>query len=250
MAEPSRRPEKACSAPRDEVIRLLARGQVSSFQPTPWGSNYTFIVILVDGQRELEAIYKPRRGESPLWDFPPGTLYLREYASYLMSRPLGWPAIPPTVIREGPLGIGSFQLFIHPHLGQDFFSLKAQYVLELQRVAVFDVLVNNADRKGGHCLLDDEGRLWVIDHGLTFHVDPKLRTVLWDWSGQPIPSIIVEDLRRVRPRLNPREKLMRSLRELLAEEEVEALARRWDVLLERPVFPLRGPYRSVPWPPF
>ncbi len=237
-------------SPDADILRLLARGHISSCRELPWGSNYTFLATIVADATQIRAVYKPRRGEAPLWDFPQGTLYLREYASYVLSRGLGWPSIPPTVVRDGPWGIGSFQLYVDPLPGQDYFSFHAQYASELQKVAVFDALANNADRKGGHCLLDRRGRLWVIDHGLTFNTDPKLRTVLWDWSGQAIPSEIVERMREVRPHLEPGEKLWARLRKLLAGDELDALARRWDGLLERPIFPLRGPYRSVPWPPF
>ena len=234
----------------EDVVRTLARGHISSCRQLPWGSNYTFLATVATDFSEIRAIYKPRRGEAPLWDFPQGTLYLREYASYVLSRALGWPSIPPTVIRDGPWGVGSFQLYIELMPGQDYFSFYARYVSDLQRVAVFDALANNADRKGGHCLLDRQGRLWIIDHGLTFNTEPKLRTILWDWSGQPIPPGVVEGLRQVRPQLEPGGKLWASLSKLLAREEMSALAERWDGLLERPVFPLRGPYRSVPWPPF
>src|SRR5690606_34583588 len=151
--------------------------QFTSCELIPWGSNYTFAAALVDQQGgRCLAVYKPRRGEAPLYDFPSGTLFLRERAAYLAARLLGWDFIPPTIIRTGPHGIGSVQLFVEAEENAHYFEFHRQRAAELQSMALFDLLVNNADRKAGHCLLGKDGRVWGIDHGLTFHHLPKLRT--------------------------------------------------------------------------
>ena len=138
-----------------------------------------------DGVRGL-AVYKPRRGEAPLYDFPDGTLYRREFAAYVVSEAIGWHLVPPTVIRDGPYGVGTAQLFIDAQPKRNYFTLREDRSDDLKPMAAFDVFANNADRKGAHCLLDPEDRIWGIDHGLTFNVDYKLRTVIWDFSGQPV----------------------------------------------------------------
>ncbi|MEE8303163.1 MAG: SCO1664 family protein, partial [Candidatus Tectomicrobia bacterium] len=154
-----------------ELCKLLQRGRIVECGLIPWGSNYTFLVSMdVEEPVPLLGIYKPRRGETPLWDFPEGTLYKREYASFLLSEALGWQLVPPTIIRKGPNGIGSVQLFMH-HQDEDadYFALRQQHVREVQMMAVFDMIANNTDRKAGHCLRGEDGHIWGIDHGLTFH---------------------------------------------------------------------------------
>ncbi|TAK35237.1 MAG: hypothetical protein EPO21_06810 [Chloroflexota bacterium] len=211
------------------------------------GSNGTFLVTL--SQADAEAglgVWKPRRGETPLWDFPAGTLYKREYAAYLVSRALGWPNIPPTVIRDGPYGIGALQLFIDAHPDSHYFTFGNAHPLESRQIAVFDVLVNNADRKAGHCLEGSDGRIWVIDHGLTFSAEPKLRTVIWDFHGQPIPQELTQDLAQLDAELD--DELGFQLNDLLASDEISTLRERLRQLLATPRFPEPGPYRCVPWP--
>lgn len=208
-------------------------------------SNYTFLVRLCGAAGgEALAVYKPRRGESPLWDFPDGTLYRREVAAYRLSRLLGWPAIPATVVRRrGPHGIGALQELVESQAGRHYLDGTEQPPRTWQEVAVFDVLANNADRKAGHCLLDADGRWWVVDHGLTFHVDPKLRTVIWDFAGRPLPEELRGDLERALPEVD-------QLGELLPEPEVEALRFRLESALQpgwRFPHPTSG--WSVPWPP-
>ncbi len=148
-------------------------------------------------RRSTLAIYKPQRGERPLWDFPSGTLGRREVATYLVAEAVGWGLVPPTVLREGPYGSGSVQLFVEAQEEIHFFTIQddARYADDLRRLAALDVICNNADRKAGHCLVDVDGRLWAIDNALTFHVDPKLRTVIWDFAGTPLPARIGSDLR-------------------------------------------------------
>jgi hypothetical protein len=238
----------------DDPFALLEQGTMEAVELIPWGSNYTFAALLVgeDGSR-CYGVYKPRRGEVPLRDFPNGTLYRREVAAFRLSQQLGWDMIPPTVIREvGPHGIGSLQLYVEPRAGAggQYERLRDSHRCDLQRMAVFDLLANNADRKGGHCLLDVRGHVWGIDHGLTFHYVPKLRTVIWDHCGEPIPAELVAALRSVRGDAVRMAALETEVRPLLADQEWEALLQRWDRLLKNPCFPNLDPYRNVPWPPF
>ncbi len=231
----------------DDVLCLLARGEMVASELIPWGSNYTFAIRLkCDGVAAL-AVYKPQRGEAPLWDFPRGTLYQREYAAYVVSNVLGWDFIPPTVIRDGLHGLGSVQLFVE-HQGQDFFDFRAERAAELQRMCAFDVVSNNADRKAGHCLLSADGRVWGIDHGLTFNVQPKLRTVIWDYGGEAVPQPLIDDLFELRTDPVRVKELHSRLTGCLTDEEIALLLKRIDTLVESPVFPLPYSRRSVPWP--
>lgn len=234
----------------EELCDLLRRGRILECGLIPWGSNYTFLATMDVGQRlPLLAVYKPRRGEAPLWDFPDGTLYKREYASFLISEALQWCLVPPTVIRKGPNGIGSAQLFIHHREEMaDYFALRDQYTHEVQLLAVFDLLTNNTDRKAGHCLLGEDGRIWGIDHGLTFHHHPKLRTVIWDFGGEPIPVELLDDIRRVRAQVANRLGWALELEKLLASVEIEAFLKRMELVLTHPEFPCLRARRGVPWP--
>ena len=232
-----------------ELCKLLQRGRIVECGLIPWGSNYTFLVTMdVEEPVPLLGIYKPRRGETPLWDFPEGTLYKREYASFLLSEALGWQLVPPTIIRKGPNGIGSVQLFMH-HQDEDadYFALRQQHVREVQMMAVFDMIANNTDRKAGHCLRGEDGHVWGIDHGLTFHPHPKLRTVIWDFGGEPIPPALLTDIRRVHTELETRQKLARQLNDLLMSVEMEALIERIQQVLAHPEFPCLQRRRGVPW---
>ena len=213
-------------------------------------SNYTFLARLrPHGDDGLLAVYKPERGESPLWDFPPGTLYRREVAAYELSKALGWPLIPPTVVRKtGPHGVGAMQLFVDAD-GRHFLSEQKARRDVWIRVALFDVLANNADRKSGHCLFDAEDRVWVIDHGLTFHTEGKLRTVIWDFSGEPLPGDLCGDLERALAQLE-HGKLGRKLADLLNPGEIRVLKRRLRAALEPDWrFPSPTSGWSLPWPP-
>jgi uncharacterized repeat protein (TIGR03843 family) len=200
-----------------------------------------------EGQQVL-AIYKPRRGEVPLWDFPDGTLYLRERAAYLTSVALGWIFVPPTVIRDGPYGIGSVQLYVEPDPKASFELLRTRFADDLRRIAAFDFLTNNADRKGAHFLLGRlDGQLWGIDHGLCFNAVPKLRTVIWEYCGEPIPEPIVADLRALRADSERLQALSTDLAALLATEELEAFHRRLELILELGEYPSPRSHRSYPW---
>jgi uncharacterized repeat protein (TIGR03843 family) len=180
---------------------------------------------IADGELEEHAIYKPRRGERPLWDFPDGTLCQREVAAFLVSEVLGWHMVPPTVLRDGPHGVGSAQLYVEHDPEQNYFTFPAKYRDQLMRIALFDHLVNNADRKGGHCLLDASGQIWAIDHGICFHTQPKLRTVIWDFAGESIPPALLKSLQNLCHRINQAE-VCRVLGTLLSRAEIDAMMRR------------------------
>jgi len=213
-------------------------------------SNYTFLArVGPDGAGGLRAVYKPARGESPLWDFDAGSLYRREVAAYELSKVLGWPRIPPTVVRKkAPHGVGAVQLFIEAD-GRHFLGESSRRAPTWLRVALFDVITNNADRKSGHCLFDAKDHVWVIDHGLTFHVDPKLRTVIWDFAGRPLPEDVCGDIERALVEAE-RGALRKSLEKLISAAELRALARRLRAVLGPDWrFPEPSSAWSIPWPP-
>ena len=226
----------------------LASGELELLGLLPNSSNYTFLARATSGDDQVLVVYKPRRGEMPLWDFPEGTLCLREVAAYVVARELGWPNVPPTVLRDGPEGVGSTQLFVEFDPSQHYFTLEGTNAAEFRRVALFDMVVNNADRKGGHCLLAPDGTIWVVDHGVCFNEEPKLRTVIWEHVGEPIPAELLADVRTLGERLRL-SGLRAELDELLSGEELTALDRRIDAVLTAGVFPEPGPGRPYPWPP-
>jgi len=235
----------------ERVLQLLQNGAMDVQGLMPDSSNYTFLARVSDGELAGLAVYKPRRGERPLWDFPRGTLCQREAAAYLVSETLGWGIVPPTVLRDGPeYGIGSVQLYIDADPHAHYFSLRGSDDAAFKRIAAFDIVINNADRKGGHILQDRDGRLWGIDHGICFHQEGKLRTVIWEYAGQPIPDDVVEDLRALQATLEDRDgTMLPALRSLLSRAEIDAFCRRVERVLRRPRFPDPGGNRSVPWPP-
>jgi len=223
-------------------LTALREGTLDLQGRMPWSSNNTFLAeVCHDAARSL-AVYKPGRGERPLWDFP-GGLYRRELAAYLLSEALGWGLVPETVVRDGPLGEGSVQRFVDADFSEHYFTLldDEAHHPALLAIGAFDLLANNADRKGGHCLLG-EGQVWAIDHGLCFHAEPKLRTVIWDFGGRPIPEPLVVDVARLveSPPLD--------LLALLDDDEAEALLARARRVVSRPVFPAVGSGRPYPWP--
>jgi len=232
---------------REAVTALLAHGEVEIEGLLPHSSNYTFLARVRSGRDEMLAVYKPRRGEMPLWDFPDGTLCAREVAAYEVARTLGWPPVPPTILRDGPEGVGSVQQFIEHDPRQHYFTLHAGHPDQFRRVAAFDGVINNADRKGGHCLLAEDA-IYLVDHGVSFSVEPKLRTVIWDHAGEPLPEKLCEDLTSLTAALRDGA-LRHTLLELLAEKEVEAAARRAERLAASGHFPSPGPGRVYPWPP-
>jgi hypothetical protein len=233
---------------------VLARGELEILGLMPRSSNYTFLAsVHASGdtvEADVMAIYKPRRGEIPLWDFPDGTLAQREVAAYVMSRRLGWVFVPPTVLRDGPEGIGSTQLFIEFDPQEHYFTMQEEHVDAFRDVALFDAIVNNADRKSGHCLRALDGRIFLIDHGVCFHEDDKLRTVIWEYQGEPIAPNRLDDLRRLAAALgDPADPLRSRLDDLLAGEEIDAMGGRVDALLAAGTFPEPGDERPYPWPP-
>jgi uncharacterized repeat protein (TIGR03843 family) len=197
----------------------------------------------------VDAVYKPVRGERPLDDFPDGTLARREVAAHLVSEVTGWGIVPPTVLRDGPFGEGMVQLWIDADEAQDVVAMVVEDDPRLRRVAIFDAIVNNTDRKGGHLLPVAGGHVFGVDHGVCFSVVPKLRTVLWGWRGDPLEDAEIEVVARVREALDG--DLGTALRGLLHRAEVTATVRRVDRLLETCRFPRPSPtWPAVPWPPF
>ena len=239
------------SSDRAEVEQLLRElPDVKILGLLHGASNYTFLARLAPHPPSgLRAVYKPARGESPLWDFDAGTLYRREVAAYELSKVLGWPRIPPTVVRpKAPLGVGAMQLLIEAD-GRHFLGQNRARRETWVQVALFDVITNNADRKSGHCLFDAEDNVWVIDHGLTFHVDEKLRTVIWDFSGQPLPGDLCGDVERALVQVE-RGPLAETMRQLISPGEVRVLKRRLRAVLDpRWRFPEPSSAWSIPWPP-
>ena len=223
-------------------LTTLLQGEVRVRGRLPWSSNGTFLVELQGDDGSTLAVYKPVRGERPLWDYPPG-LYRREVAAYRVSEALGWGFVPETVTGDGPLGPGSFQRWVEADFTQHYFTLleRPEHHVALKSICAFDLLVNNGDRKGGHCLLEPDGRIWAIDHGLCFHSHPKLRTVIWDFGGQPVPEELMADVARLAVTSPP-------LEGLLDDDEREALAARAAALVRNPVFPEVTSARSYPWP--
>lgn len=237
--------------PFDEILYALEQGEFGAEEGMiRWSSNHTFLVNVHYENFTFHAIYKPRSGERPLWDFPEGTLCLRERMAFLTSEALGWRLIPPTVLREGERGLGSLQYFIDHDPEHHYFTFDASMLPQLAMLSLFDVVVNNADRKGGHCIEDQDGHLWGIDHGITFHTQKKLRTVIWNFAGQAILPDHLTDLTAFRARLDdPQDPYTAEAVTLLSPAEFGALQRRVDDLLKRGVYPQPGPGPNFPWPP-
>lgn len=233
----------------ERALALLRNGQMREAHGLlPWSSNYTFLMRIADSEIESLAVYKPRRGERPLWDFPDGTLCQREVAAFLISEALNWHIVPPTILRDGPHGSGSVQLFVGHDPEQNYFNFGPQYTEQLMRIALFDQLINNADRKGGHCLLDARGHIWAIDHGICFHTQPKLRTVIWDFAGEGIPDVLLQAVRELCDRLGEPD-FERPLSKMLSRGEIDALQRRAGQIMETGEYLTPGPGRNYPWPP-
>jgi hypothetical protein len=226
---------------------LLAEGELELLGRIPWASNATMLAKVTHQGLEGLAVYKPVRGERPLWDFPTGTLYRREVAAYLVSEQLGWRLVPPTLARDGPLGVGSVQLYVDAEPEVTAFELLADANPSLARIAAFDVVTNNADRKAGHCLAGQDGQVWAIDHGLCFHVHTKLRTVLWDLAGTRLEAPVLADLEALAAEAAGG-RLGTSLRELLEPDEIAALARRAGTLARTGRLPAPRGERAYPWP--
>jgi len=226
------------------AVEALTRGDLTVKGRLPWSSNATFLVeATLDGATTL-GVYKPERGERPLWDFPRG-LYRRELAAWYLSEALGWGLVPLTVPRDGPYGEGSVQLFVKADFEQHYFTLREdeRHHDRLRRICAFDLVANNADRKSGHCLLGEDDAVYAIDNGLCFHVESKLRTVIWEFGDEPVPTPLLDDLRRLAAGPLPP-----ALVELLDAEERRALLRRARALVKAGRFPSETGGRGYPWP--
>jgi hypothetical protein len=231
------------------VPRVLAAGELEVLGLLPNASNHTFIARAHQEGEDMLGVYKPRRGETPLWDFQEGTLCAREVATYVVARTLGWPNVPATVLRDGPFGIGSVQRFVPSDPAEHYFTLQERFRAEFRRVAAFDLVINNADRKAGHCLLGEDGRIHVVDHGVCFSEEPKLRTVIWDFIGDALEDEVRADMRRLADEV--REGPVRvELANLLAEPELAALESRAREVGAMERFPEPDEdHRPFPWPP-
>lgn len=224
---------------------LLQRGTIDVRGRMPYSSNATLLVDLTLDDEHGLAIYKPAQGERPLWDFPSG-LFKREVAAFELDVALGWDLVPPTVLRDdAPFGVGSVQQFVHGDVEQHYFTFLEDeaHHPQLQRLCAFDILANATDRKGGHVLVDEDGHLWAIDNGLSFHQEFKLRTVVWDFSGQPIPDDVLADIDAFLDADLPQ-----SLADLLDPFERDALRIRGRALLQHGCFPVDASGRAYPWP--
>jgi len=242
-----------------DAVRVLSTGLMEEQGLLPYSSNYSFLATVSDSASVsgapiiLPAVYKPKRGENPLWDFEWGTLCMREVAAYEISRLLGWHLVPPTILREGPHGIGSVQLYVHNDEDDHYFSVQAdaRYADAFRRMALLDYVINNADRKSGHCLVDYDHRIWAIDHGVCFGAEYKLRTVIWEYSGQRIEDDYVDDLKRLYAFMDDaRSDATVTLQRLLSPIESLSIQERIARLTATGLYP--GPVdsrRNYPWPP-
>jgi hypothetical protein len=237
-----------------EADALLLDGELVVEGRLVDASNATLYAKVSDGADEITVIYKPVRGERPLWDFPDGTLAQREFATYLIDRALGWDLVPTTTLRDGPFGPGMVQTWVDVDETVDLVALVHSHHPDLQRIVVLDAVVNNADRKGGHLLPLPSGAVKAIDHGVTLHAQDKLRTVLWQWEGQPLPTESLVALEALQDAVGDRRRpgpLAPTLETLLTLAEVQAVRRRVRRLLETGVHPSpTGDWPAVPWPPF
>lgn len=227
------------------ALTLLREGELDIKGRMPWSSNGTYLVGVTCGEDAGFAVYKPGRGECPLWDFPRG-LYRREAAAWVLSELLGWGLVPETIVRDGPLGEGSVQRFVEADFEQHYFTLFEDESTHdtFRAMAAFDIVANNTDRKSGHCLRSSvDGRIYGIDNGLCFHPDPKVRTVIWEFGGEALPPALREDLSRLL------EALPGGLAPLLDQEELDGVAGRAERLVRLGELPEADPAgRCYPWP--
>jgi uncharacterized repeat protein (TIGR03843 family) len=239
----------------EKYLTILTEGSLSLKGEFMWGSNYTFLLQVEHPLESVQVVYKPTRGVRPLWDFSSPSLARREVAAYQVSQALGWQLVPPTVYRkDGPYGAGSVQLYIEHDPEYHYFNFNNVDKQRLRPTSLFDLLINNADRKGSHILIDPERRIWLIDHGICFHTESKLRTVVWDFAGEPIPNDLCADLTAFHQQLttnpNGASELAAGLAKHLTASEIAALARRAERLVKSGRYPNpdldRRPY---PWPP-
>ena len=228
---------------------MLEHGSLEILGRLPYSSNYTFLATACLEGSEVRAVYKPRRGERPLWDFPQGTLAAREVAAYTISDAGGWGVVPPTVLRENaPLGEGSLQQFIEHDPNRHYFVLAEERLQDFPSLAALDIVINNADRKGGHIIEDAAGKLWAVDHGLSFNTEDKLRTVIWEFSGDPLDGAVIAQLAALKDMLLDSEGLGGDLGSLLSPPETAATLLRVEALLAEGVFPIPESQYRLPWP--
>jgi len=235
-----------------QVLEILQNGTIEAEHGMMrWSSNYTFLLSINHENHSVMAVYKPQKGERPLWDFPDGMLCKRELASFLTSEVLDWQIVPPTVLRQGQHGLGSMQFFVEHDPELNYFEFDEEKMAQMRHMCAFDILVNNADRKGGHCLVDGQGHVWGIDHGITFNSSPKLRTVIWDFAGEPIDDTLLADIERLCTQVdNQRGTYRQALGQLITEREIHAFQHRIQHLLKSQKFPQPGPGGpNYPWPP-
>ncbi len=229
----------------EAALAILNNAEITVLGRMPYSSNATFLVDLeLDGEVPAQAIYKPEAGEQPLWDFP-GSLYRREVGAFLLSEQLGWGHVPPTVVADGPAGIGSLQLFIPAIFDEHYFTLleDEQYHEAFKEICAFDFVSNNTDRKGGHILLGEDGELWAIDNGLSFHQEFKLRTVIWDFAGNDLSQAVANGLTGLLET-----GLSNELKELLDPFERDAVTTRARSMLHAGIYPTDPTGRRYPWP--
>jgi uncharacterized repeat protein (TIGR03843 family) len=233
-----------------DALHLLRVGELSIEGRVVDASNATFYCAVTADGRSAACVYKPVAGERPLWDFPDGTLAEREVAAYAVSAAAGWDVVPPTVYRDGPAGPGMVQLWVDVDETIEIARfMRRRDVERLREIAVFDAVINNADRKGGHLLPTPSGQVYGVDHGVTFNVEDKLRTVLWQWAGAKLPGPMCEVLGRLRSALD--HSLGEELGELLTRREVRATLARVERLLTEGRYPLPSEdWPAIPWPPF
>lgn len=233
------------------ILECLTQGTITVEGQFMWGSNYTFLCQVENQDCRVQAVYKPVRGERPLWDFPSETLSGREVAAFLVSHAGGWDLVPPTVFRsEGPTGPGSLQYYIEHDPEYHYFNFTPEDKARLRPVALFDAVINNTDRKGGHILKDPDDNLWLIDHGVCFHAEPKLRTVIWDFAELPLTPEETSQLEALNAKLEKGCPLRSELGNFLSAREIQALAARIEQLLGAGVFPQPDSDRyALPWPP-
>ncbi len=276
MSAPERIPPRSVTATDPAAAELLARGELTVRGRIREASNAALYCTVTHQDREAACVYKPVAGERPLWDFPDGTLAGREAAAYEVSRATGWDLVPPTVLRDGPYGEGMCQLWIETAPGAELLALvdgeepepgwKAIGLAEagegrtallvhadddrLRRLSVLDAVINNADRKGGHLLPTADGRLYGIDHGVTFNTENKLRTLLWGWAGEPLPEEALDVLAALRDALAASGPLTAALTPLITPAEIDATRARVDSLLASGTHPEPGTdWPAIPWPP-
>jgi len=234
---------------RDEILAALGYGDLKVTGRLVDASNATLFGEITVGERSFNCIYKPVTGERPLWDFPDGTLANREYAAYLISEAMQLNCVPPTLLREGPFGFGMVQLWIDIDEEIDLAELYRQDLPALRKLALFDVVINNTDRKIGHLLPIPDGHIFGCDHGVTFHEEDKLRTVLWQWEHTELSDFELATLQTLQEALIG--KTGEQIKPLITDEEFTALTARISRLLATKVFPSPSPdWPAVPWPPF